>query len=118
MTWLDAPTWVHEQMAALPYEVQPERDGIRFAAYPAIIWSLSLANPEPLGIWTGVLTVQILAKPSTSKDAIGAVTDLVGGWQTPGPIHGVELTSYIADPTEIARNVHRYILTYSLTWDI
>ncbi len=121
MAWNDARTWIQGQLtAAFPgWVVTPEADNVRLGSYPAAVWSLSLENPGSLGIWTGNLTVSVLCDPDTAADRVAAMHTVVEGWQTPGPINSVTLVSNTASrgPSGADRNIHQYVLVYSLLWD-
>ena len=119
MAWLDAPTWVQDQLAgAFPaWLVTPESDDIRLEKFPAVIWSLSVANPDDRGIWTGNLTATLLCDPDAAAANLAALYDVIQGWQTPGPINTVTLISSAAGRSQAGRNPHSYRLVYSLLWD-
>lgn len=119
MAWLDAPTWIQEQLAAAfpTWLITPELDGIRLEKFPAVVCSLSLGNPDDRGIWTGNLTVTLMCTPDLAGANLTALHGVVQGWQTPGPINTVTLISSTAGRSQTGRNPHSYRLVYSLLWD-
>ncbi|MFT4225308.1 hypothetical protein [Micropruina sp.] len=119
MAWLDAPTWVQNQLdATFPaWQITPEADDVRLNQYPSVVWSLQLSNPDSRGIWTGNLTLTLTCEPRDADGHVGALHDAVQAWQTPGPIQGVTLINYAPDRSPAGRAVRTYVLIYSLTWD-
>ncbi len=119
MPWLDAPTWIQEELdATFPtWQITPEADNVRFNQYPTVVWSLHLANPDSRGIWTGNLTLALTCSPASADDHVAALHDAVQAWETPGPIQGVTLINYAPGRSPSGRAVRTYVLIYSLTWD-
>ena len=116
--WFDAATWVQDHLtkSCPDWLVAPETDS-KITRYPALVWSLALSNPDPLGIWSATLTVSLLCTPQQASAGAQQVHDAVQGWQTPGPLHSVELTSFTQNPSTASKPIHQYIFVYSLTWD-
>lgn len=117
--WFDAPTWIHQQLTAAltGWLVTPETDA-KVNAFPALVWSLALSNPDGLGIWSGNLTLSLLCDPASAEANVALVHDTLQGWQTPGPLHAVELVSFTQSRSTVSKNTHQYVFVYSLTWDL
>lgn len=117
--WLDAPTWIHERLgASLPaWLVTPEADA-KVNRYPALIWSATVANPDARGLWSANLTLTLLCAAELAPAAVELLYDTIQAWQTPGPLHGVELLSMTQSPSTTSNPIHQYVLVYSLTWDL
>ena len=118
LVWFDAPTWVHSRLTeAFPdWLVTPERDA-KVNRYPALVWALSVSNPEHRGIWTGNLTLNLLCAAGDAPAGTEAVHEAVMAWQTPGPAHSVTLNMFTQNPSDVSETIKQYVFIYSLTWD-
>lgn len=120
MTSFDPFAWVHDRLTAShsTWLVAPELDA-KINRYPALIWALSVGNPNDLGIWRGNLTLNLLCEVDGASDAIQAVQATVLAWQTPGPVQSVTLQTLTQSPSsDVAETIKQYTFIYSLTWDL
>lgn len=117
--WFDAPTWVHDRLGvAFPgWLVTPELDA-KINRFPALLWSLSVSNPDPRGIWTANLTLNLLCDASLARTATESLHGEVESWQTPGPINAAELQTFTLNRSDVSELIKQYVFIYSLTWDL
>ena len=117
--WFDGPTWVHDRLTdAFPdLLVTPEREA-KVNRYPALVWSLSLSNPDDRGIWSGNLSLSLLCTADDAAAQTKAVHEAVMAWQTPGPAQSVTLNTYAQNPSDVSETIKQFVFIYSLTWDL
>lgn len=117
--WFDAPSWVHQQLTtAFPtWRVTPEIDP-KVTAFPALVWALSVSNPDDRGLWAANLTLTLLCTPAEAEGLCEQLHNQVQAWQTPGPVNSVTLQSFTPDRGADTKTIHHYLFVYSLTWDL
>jgi hypothetical protein len=113
LAWLQAE--LEQGLAGV--RVSPEADA-KIESYPALIWAVSLSNPDPLGLWSANLTLNLLCAPAEAQALASQITALARSWQTPGPLHSAELLGFAPGGRAVSKTIRQYTFTWALAWDI
>lgn len=117
MAWFDVWDWIHNRLTdAFPEAtVTPETD-IDPPSLPTILWSAVSSHDE---WWEATATITILCTPDDAEKLLEAMQTEVESWQTPGPLHSIELNALMAQrpTTQLAgKAVRQYTFQYTLQW--
>jgi len=117
VAWLDIWGWIDTQLAqSLPGVTVTSETDIVPPVSPALIWSASCAHDD---FWEASMTLVVLCVPDQAEELLNRVTDVVQGWQTPGPLHSVELMSLRGQRPAASlggKSVRQFTLQYTLQW--